>query len=527
MDPSELTEGMRMEKLEAGGKELSIGPAFSDAYRVGTKLVLRLDEPLVPGGKTDLEAYWNFTIPNGAKMRMGSIDPSSFFVGYWYPQVSVYDDVDGWDMIDYGGGVEFYNDFADFEVEISAPANFLVWATGTLENADKLLRGKYLDRFHQAATSDEVIHLVEQDDLDGSAPFSKGKKNNTWIYKAKGVSDFAFAMSDHYLWDATSVEVDPATGRRVFIHAAYPESARDFREVAEFSRMSIRDLSTRIPGIPFPYPAMTVFNGLDGGGMEFPMMCNNGSIPFRFYTLDLTYHEIAHTYFPFYMGINEEKYAWMDEGWASVLPNDLLEDEFSSTATYNSYMAEEFAGIAGTESDMPLMTPSYMLSEDAYINSAYYRPMFAYQFLRETLGDSVYVAALQTYIDRWHGKHPGPFDFFFTFDDVAGQDLSWFWKPWFFRRDYPDLGIQDARFEDGQYRITITNKGGLPLAIYLRLNFDDGSEDLVRFSPQVWKEGNKEFVVTYETGKTLWKIKLGHGLTPDSYPGDNKYTWKR
>ncbi len=122
--------------------------------------------------------------------------------------------------------------------------------------------------------------------------------------------DFAFAVSDHYLWDASSLVVDATTGRRVLIDAAYNPESSDFYEVAEVARNSIDYMSREFPGVPYPYPQETVFNGLSE--MEFPMMVNDLSSDDRQYMISLTSHEIFHTYFPFYLGINEIKYAWIE-----------------------------------------------------------------------------------------------------------------------------------------------------------------------------------------------------------------------
>ena len=164
-----------------------------------------------------------------------------------------------------------------------------------------------------------IVHIVDSATLaSGAVTATAGPGGtNAWRFRAEYVPDFAFAVSDHYLWDASSLVVDPASGRRVLIDAAYHPDSPDFYEVAEVARNSIDYMSRVFPGVPFPYPQETVFNGADE--MEYPMMVNDRSIEDRMYMVSLTSHEIAHTYFPFYMGINETKYAWMDEGWASFI----------------------------------------------------------------------------------------------------------------------------------------------------------------------------------------------------------------
>ena len=124
--------------------------------------------------------------------------------------------------------------------------------------------------------------------------------------------------------------------------------------MASYCKRAIHFFSHVLPGIQYPYPNLTAFNG--DGGMEFPMLINDGSFPDE-EAAEVAAHEIAHTYFPFYMGINERKYAWMDEGWAQTLPNDMEMNvkgkKFKPQQT-NTYYYQMLAG----KDEVPLMTLS-------------------------------------------------------------------------------------------------------------------------------------------------------------------------
>ncbi len=177
----------------------------------------------------------------------------------------------------------------------------------------------------------------------------------------------------------------------------------------------------------------TVSNDTRGGGMESPMMANNGdpeSAPDAALTI---FHEIAHSYFPFYLGTNERKYAWMDEGWAAFLPLGFSKEYFPDYP-YDTRSISSFENINGKEREATLMTLSYSIGDyDSYRNHAYVRPALAYYFLQDALGDSLFKLALHEYMNRWNGKHPLPYDFFNTFNNVTGEDLNWFFDPWFYQ----------------------------------------------------------------------------------------------
>src|SRR5258708_35318339 len=65
---------------------------------------------------------------------------------------------------------------------------------------------------------------------------------------------------------------------------------------------------------------MTKTNILQGyADMEYPMMVNDNTTDDPIFSRFVAEHEIAHSWFPFYMGINEARYGFMDEGWATTL----------------------------------------------------------------------------------------------------------------------------------------------------------------------------------------------------------------
>ncbi|MDY0084102.1 MAG: hypothetical protein RBR74_13035, partial [Ignavibacteriaceae bacterium] len=305
-----LTEGILLKELIVNDTKLDLNDRAL-VNETSTNIIVKLEQKINPGSKINLNISWEDSLPPIPSIRYGSYDSTTMFISYWYPQISVYDDIDGWDMLDYAGTLEMYNDFNNYDVTLTVPDGFQIWATGVWQNPGEILNKKYLDLYEKALVSDEIIRIISKEDLDNKNIYKSGK-NNSFRFVAEHVPDFAFGISDHYLWDATSFVADTKTGRRVYCAAAYKESSKDFVDNAYYAKETLKYFSFEIPGIPFPYPSATVFNG--GGGMEFPMIVNNGSTTSKAGTVGLTSHELAHQYMPFFMGTNERKYPFMDEG---------------------------------------------------------------------------------------------------------------------------------------------------------------------------------------------------------------------
>jgi len=452
---------------------------------------------------------WSFYIPFESRMRMGQYDSTSFYVGYWYPQIAVYDDVDGWDKNNYGGTTEFYNDFNNYNVEITVPEGFLVWAAGLNNNIDELLKPEIYERWQKTRTSDEVIRLVTKEDYAEGSPTIEDDFN-TWSFTAENITDFTFGTSDHYLWDMCSLIVDSLTGRRTVVDAAYKKESKDFYDVAQIAKESIGFLSTTMPAVPYPYPKLTVFNG--SGGMEAPMMVNDGSAGSIAGTVGVTSHEIAHTYFPFYMGINERKYAWMDEGWATMLPMEFQKERGGSDPLPRS--VKGFSYSAGKEIELPMMIPSTLMHGRTYRTASYTRPGLAYYFLYDMLGKEKFLKALHLYMERWHGKHPLPYDFFYSFSEGAGENLDWYWIPWFFERGYPDLKVKDVKENRGSFKIIVDKEGSIPVPAALTVTFFDDSEEEIYRTADVWRD-NSEIEIELNSKKRIKRVKIDKDKTPD------------
>lgn len=506
---ADITEGVEIRELR-----LNDAPLFGDQIRqANTFLDLTPDQPLPPGQSVDLSLEWSYIAPSapGTVPRECVCDSTTWFVAYWYPQVAVYDDLHGWADAPYNGLQEMYNDFSDYEVRISVPGNTMVWATGVWENSAELLNPEFEQRYQKALSTTDIVKIFSPEDYAAKKPFFQTAERHTFLYKAQGVPDFAFGFSDHYLWDATTVTVDPATGRKALAAAAYNPDSKDYYDVCRITGEALKLFSTWLPGYPYPYPRMTVFNGDDG--MEFPMMCNDASTHPQS-PIGLTVHESSHTYFPFMMGINEQYYAWMDEGWAAFF--DVLVTD--SIAGKSQGRLRNYPDAAGTDMDMPPMVPSRNLGH-AYRVAAYNRPQAAYFALYQMLGYERFHKCMVEYMNRWKGKHPQPFDFFNTWNDAAGENLNWFWKPWFFDWGYPDLAVTGM----DKKGIIIENRGTMPTTVAGEITYNDGTKETFRRTAEVWKQGNTQIYIPVKAGKTVQQVTLGDPLVSDAVKENNIY----
>ena len=522
IEEKDLNEGVTIDSFRIGNEVISDFSNPRKAHHKGTNLIVRPNADILPKSKTELHVSWHYTVNTGSPVRTGMVDKNSYFIAYFFPRISVFDDIDGWDTWSYNGTQEFYNDFGNFNVEINVPKNFVVWATGDRLNPSENFSAPILKKIKIASTSNAIIHVIDSSDYPNLVLFSN-TNNGTWKFSASDVTDFAFVISNHYLWDASSVLVDSATGRRSVAEAVYNKIHKDYFDVANQAHQSVYYMSHFYPKYPFPFNHETIFDGTDQ--MEYPMMVNDNPTETHKDAVQLTSHEIFHSYFPFYMGINETQYAWMDEGWATI-GESVISPLMGEPEDEGIFSKIRYEQISGTNKEVPLITNTKIYSDADYFANSYGKGGICYYVLQNLLGDSIYFKSLHQYINDWHGKHPVPYDFFYSFNNASGKNLNWFWDKWFFGWSYPDLAIKKIEKDDLGTKITIENKGGLPLPVYLTI-FLKGDTSVLKYSAEVWQDGKKEFTFPVKLPVTeILKIELGSELIPDKYKADNVWANK-
>jgi hypothetical protein len=488
--PEYLTEGVTIDSFAVGGQTRPYnGRGAATAQTIG------LAKPLMPHDSVRLAFGWHFPISQESG-REGMLDKTTFFLAYFYPRIAVYDDYNGWDRLPFVDSKEFYNDFNNYTLRVRVPANYIVWATGTLQNPKQVLQPAFAKKLEKSMTSDQIIHIATAADL-AKKNITAQQPFNTWVWKANDISDVTLALSNHYDWDAASVIVDPATKRRASVQAAFGDSTEDFHSSVKFSQNALSWFSRNWPGVPYPFPKMTVVQGF--ADMEYPMMVNDSPQKDLKFAQLVQDHEIAHTYFPFYMGINESRYAFMDEGWATTF-------ELPSTAE-----------------DLPTITPSSELKA-GYGNNSYGKASLSYLALKDMLGDDLFKKCLHTYMDRWHSKHPIPWDYFNSMSNASGQDLTWFFNNWFFSNGYIDLALTKADKTAQGTVVTIQNVGGFAVPVDLKVSYADGSSETLHRSPDLWRTNQQQASLTIPAGKVVQNVAFDHGLYLDADASNDRLT---
>lgn len=461
-----------------------------------TRMQLFLDKPLAAkGGEVEIKMNFKFKVPVHGMDRMGRLevkDGTIYTIAQWYPRVAVFDDVVGWNTEPYLGAGEFYCEYGNFDVKITAPANQTVVCSGVLQNPKEVLTKQQQERWAQAEKSDKTVYIIKANEVGKPAAHVKSSGNLTWHFKMDNTRDVAWAASKAFIWDAAKINLPD--GKTGMAQSVYPQESNDKKNAwgrsTEFTKASIEFYSNTY----YPYPYQNAINvAANVGGMEYP------GVSFCSYRSndaadlwDVTDHEFGHNWFPMIVGSNERRYAWLDEGLNTFINH-------YSTAAFNN-------GEFPTTGDKPRNLVGYLTYPNregidtspevadarnlAY--TAYYKPAAGLYMLREyILGHERFDNAFKSYIRTWAYKHPQPTDFFNHIENVAGENLDWFWKGWFYGNANIDLGITGVKKVTDGYIISIENKGQMPMPMVMQATFADGSQQIISLPVEIWQRGNE------------------------------------
>ncbi|MEX0608393.1 MAG: M1 family metallopeptidase [Balneolaceae bacterium] len=534
MDAAEITGGMNISRVASEGVGLSEVNRFEPGFVIqGTNLIVVLNSPLLPNQAKEVEINWNFKVPQaGASGRMGYSQENLFFIAYWFPHISTYDDLQGWFADTFTGNAEFYHDFGNYQINITAPENWLVMSTGDFLNPEEVLTPQVYERYQNAAQSDEVITIVSRDDF-GNTTTSSEDGTLTWRFTAENVRDAAFSATLESQWDALRTPVGDVDGDGetdfTQINAFWRQSAPLWEDAAEYTAHSISFLS-EYTGISYPWPHMTSVEGagIIGGGMEFPMMTVIGGYNNRptEALYDVVAHEIAHMWIPMIVSSNERRHAWMDEGSTTFHEAnarwDIFPDSFDRLGEFNSYL-----GVAGTPFEGEIMRWSdYHYPGPAYGVASYPKPGTVLFALQGVLGEDVFEEAWQTFMDRWAYKHPTPYDMFNTFEDVSGKDLNWFWRSWYFETWVLDQAVFEVTQDENEATIVISDHGKAIMPVDLTITLEDGTEIQERIDVDDWLKGLTDTSITIKTPSPVISVEID---VKQFYPDMNRLnnSWKR
>ena len=514
-------EGRELRPVAAGqiGVVAAAGAPAAGYEVQGTLARLTLPRPVAPGDSTVLEIEWSHRIPPAGTFRTAYEDAlggRAFNVAQWYPQIATLDDVNGWDATPYLGDGEFYLEYGDFDVSITVPAGHLVGATGILQNPADVLAPEAAARLASAAASDSTVRVVTE---PGRGTRAGGAL--TWRFRADSVRDFAFATSDRYLWDATRATIPG--DRTVIIHSLYRPGAAHWDEAARFGQHAIDFLSDRV--VPYAYPQATIAEG-PIAGMEYPMLVFINKPRERADLYSVIAHELGHQWFPMMVGSDEASFAWMDEGLTTFHEDEARQAFFPGTLPHNE-TRDAYLRVAGRDNEVPLMRHTDLVSPyGARTVAAYSKPGTLLVALRGVLGAETFDRGMRTYAAEWRFRHPYPWDFFNTFERVAGRDLDWFFYPWWFETGTLDFAVGPVRPVAGGVEVTITDLGDIPAPVRVTATGEGGTAASVDIPLESWTGARtRTATFTLPLAGTATRVEVDPaGTLPDVNRANNVWT---
>jgi hypothetical protein len=422
-----------------------------------TMMRIELPKPLKKGEKFVFSIKWWYNINNylvdGGRSGYEPFEKDGnnlYVIAQFYPRMAVYNDVEGWQNMQFWGSGEFALPFGNFEVNITVPADHVMEATGVLQNRNEVFTPAQVARYAQAEKSfDTPVVVVTQAEAEAAEKGFSDKKK-TWKFKAENVRDFGISTSRKFIYDAMAVKLGDKTAMAISL---YPKEGNPLW--GEYStRMVAHTLKSYSQyTFDYPYPKAISINAKDQG-MEYPMICWNFGRPdeegkytdqTKYGMLGVICHEVGHNYFPMIVNSDERQWTWMDEGLNSFmeyLAEMTFDPKFPSrrgpAKNIIPYMSGDQKGLE------PIMSNSESIRQ--FGNNAYGKPATALNILRETImGHDLFDYAFKTYANRWKFKHPTPEDFFRTMEDASAVDLDWYFRGWFYTTDYTDIGIKEVK----------------------------------------------------------------------------------
>ena len=461
-----------------------------------TMMRINLATPMKPGEKFTFSINWWYNINNyrqdGGRSGYELFEKEGnklYVIAQFYPRMAVYNDVEGWQNMQFWGTGEFTLPFGNFDVNITVPADHVMEATGELMNRSEVFTAEQVKRYELAQKSfDKPVVIVTQAEAEASEKgFSEKKK--TWKFSAKNVRDFGIATSRKFILDAMAVQL---TNKTVMAISVYPKESNPLWGETSTRTVAHTLKSYSAHTFDYPYPKAVSVSAEDQG-MEYPMICWNYGRPdekgvtserIKNGMIGVVIHEVGHNFFPMIVNSYERQWSWMDEG----------------LNTFMQYMAEQemgtnFPSSRGPASKIvPYMSGDQKFLEPIMSNSetivqfganAYGKPATGLNILRETImGRELFDHAFKVYANRWKFKHPTPEDFFRTMEDASAVDLDWFFRGWFYSTDFVDIGVKEVK----QYFVSETATKELKDAVVRRGRFGQEKGPFVYLVPGTSEE---------------------------------------
>ncbi len=483
------------------------------------------------GGQVKLKIEYSFIEPDYGSDRTGiqkTKNGKIFQIAQWYPRMCVYDDVLGWNTQPYTGPGEFYLEYGDFDLTITAPANHIVLASGELQNPQEVYTPEQLKRWAQAAQSEKTVIIRSADEVTQANSRPAGKKELIWHFKIKNARDVSWASSAAFIIDAA--KMDLPSGKKSIAISAYPvesDGNKAWGRSTEYVKKSVEYNSKK--WFEYPYPAATAVAGIVGG-MEYPGIVFCGYKATEGSLWGVNDHEFGHTWFPMIVGSNERLYGWMDEGFNTFI-NTLSTADFNN-GEYKRKGSNDmhyYGKIITSPTLEPVMSQPANLKEPHTGTLLYGKPGVGLTMLREQiLGPERFDFAFRTYVERWAFKHPTPDDFFRTIENVSGENLQWFWRGWFLNNWRLDVAVRDVKYVDNDASkgalITIDNLEKMAMPVTLEIKTVSGKIDRVKLPVEIW-ERNSTWTFKYPSTEEIQSVTYDPDKAlPDYNPANNVWT---
>jgi hypothetical protein len=463
---------------------------------------LILPEPLIPGGKINIETPFRVKIPLMFS-RMGH-EGQSYQVSQWFPKPAVYD-AKGWHQIPYLDQGEFYSEFGSYHVAITLPENYIVMGTGNIleekENA-------WLDSLSKltlpvAKMTKGVITPKADTTTIASSPILK-----TITFEEENIHDFAWFADKKWIVRKDTVQV-PGTDHIVTAYVCYLRPhLSGWAESMKAVKTAINGYSSAVG--PYPFKTVKAVEGplSAGGGMEYPTITVIASTNSKRLVNTAVIHEVGHNWFYSMLGSNERRYPWMDEGINSFYENKF--DEFSSSLGLtkdDNYLA--YATVSAANNLVPADTAAAVMPEVNYGSDIYGKSARMLDWLEAYMGKQHFEAAMKEYFTTWQYKHPQPEDFRTIFQKHSNKQLHWFFDDAMHSTKPVDFAIGSVRDKNG-LSITVKNKTGLKTPAQI-IVYQNGGKD----STALWTEPfSGKVTLTDQTLNGYDKVKIAD-VIPD------------
>lgn len=457
--PSQFSKNFIEDPFDGGFKiEYVKNMDGSDAsyFIYQTMMRLNLDKPLASGEKYSFKIKWWYNINNHVDQggRSGfehfpADGNNNYVIAQFFPRLCVYNNVEGWQNLQFWGRSEFALEFGNYEVNITTPEDHMLGATGVLQNENEVFTKTQQKRLAEARKSFQNPVVIHNQDEAILAEKTKSKKTKTWKFIAENVRDYAFATSRKFIWDGMAVAIN---GKTVMAYSYYSKEANPLYGDHSTRAVAQTLITYSKHTIDYPYHKAISVDGQMG--MEYPQICFNPGRPnpdgtysdqTKYRMIGVTIHEVGHNFFPMIINSDERQWTWMDEGLNSFVQM-LAQMDYEKDYPLSRGLPKNIVGyMKGDQSKLtPIMTQGDHLFE--FSNNAYAKPAAGLWMLRNTImGPELFDHAFKTYAKRWAFKHPTPADFFRTMEDASAMDLDWFWRGWFYSTGANDIGIKEVK----------------------------------------------------------------------------------